>query len=205
MFDLFAAVIIAYLMGSLSGSLILGRLRRVDIRKLGSGNAGGTNALRTQGIWFALGVVVIDVGKAVLAVALLPGWLGADLESARILCAFAAVLGHCYPVWHGFRGGKGAATAVGALAVIQAWLLLPMLSTWVIVLVLSGYVGLATVLAGLSLVPAALIMDSSPRVIALCAVLAVFMAFTHRANLARLKAGTENQFERIMVFRRGKE
>ena len=154
--------LIAYLLGSLSGSLLLGRLRKVDIRAAGSGNAGGTNAFRTQGLVFALGVVIIDVGKGVIA-ALLPGWLAwgpAPDMYAPLYCAMAAVLGHCYPVWHGFRGGKGAATAVGALTVIQPLTLIPMLSVWILSLITTGWVGLSTMLAGISLVPAMIWLDA---------------------------------------------
>ena len=108
------AVAVAYLLGSASGALLVGALRGgIDIRTLGSGNAGGTNALRTQGAGFALAVVVIDLGKGWIAAALLPlaaarfGAVPAGLPAA---CAFAAMVGHVWPVWHGFRGGKGAAT-----------------------------------------------------------------------------------------------
>jgi glycerol-3-phosphate acyltransferase PlsY len=113
--------LVAYLLGSLLGSLVLGRLKGVDIREQGSGNAGGTNALRTQGWSFALGVIVIDVGKALLAVGVLPGLdlplVGIDRSLARgwltVACATAVVVGHVYPVWYEFRGGKGAATLLG--------------------------------------------------------------------------------------------
>lgn len=207
MSGLLAVTLLAYLLGSVSGSLLLGRLRHVDIRTMGSGNAGGTNAFRTQGLLFALGVVVIDVGKAVLATALLPrlanatatGFASPDL--AQMACGFAVVLGHCYPVFHGFRGGKGAATAVGALLVIEPVLLIPMLLTWLAVLVLSGYVGLATVLAGFSLVPAAWYAAGPGALFWYCCALALFLAWTHRANLRRLRAGTENRFERVRVSR----
>ncbi|MFZ9904836.1 MAG: glycerol-3-phosphate acyltransferase, partial [Steroidobacteraceae bacterium] len=100
---------VAYLLGSLNGALLLGRLRGVDIRTQGSGNAGGTNALRTQGPLFAIGVIIIDVAKAWIAVK----WIPAYLESGMWLaasCGFAAVFGHVYPIFHGFRGGKGVAT-----------------------------------------------------------------------------------------------
>lgn len=211
MIALAAKLLMAYLLGSVSGSLVLGRLRRVDIRTMGSGNAGGTNAFRTQGFLFALGVVVMDVGKAVLATAVVPGLplpggpgpTGA--EQAMLACGFAAVLGHCYPAWHGFRGGKGAATVTGALAVIQPWLLVPMIITWVLVLVITGYVGLATVLAGISLVPAAIYLESSSSLVVFTLAIALFMLFTHRANLKRLGEGTENRFQKIRVvnwFRR---
>ena len=116
----FGLILAAYLLGSLSGSLLLGKLRGVDIRTQGSGNAGGTNAFRTQGAKFALGVVVVDIGKGALA-----AWLGlrfaqADTAWLAYVVAFAAVIGHVWPVWHGFRGGKGAATLIGAVAVLVA-------------------------------------------------------------------------------------
>ena len=120
MIALISKVILAYLLGSVSGSLLLGRFKNVDIRAQGSGNAGGTNAFRTQGLLFALGVVLIDVGKGFIAAWWIPsldfGELHGNMEVNTLVmaCGFAAVLGHCFPIWHGFRGGKGAATAVGA-------------------------------------------------------------------------------------------
>lgn len=198
-------ILISYMLGSISGSLMLGRFRHVDIRTMGSGNAGGTNAFRTQGLLFALGVIFIDVAKSALAA----GWVSAfawpghaqlpPAETVSLACGFAAVLGHCYPVYHGFRGGKGAATAIGALAVVQPWLLIPMFASWVITLLLSGYVGLATVLAGFSLIPAAWYIGASDALLVFCLLLALFMTFTHRGNLARLKQGTENRFERARI------
>jgi glycerol-3-phosphate acyltransferase PlsY len=206
---LLVKVLLAYLLGSVSGSMVMGRMRQVDIRTAGSGNAGGTNAFRTQGFRFALGVVVIDIGKGALAawgVPLLP--LGADAVSPDALamaCGFAAVVGHCYPLWYGFRGGKGAATAVGALAVIQPLVLIPMVLVWLLTLVVTGWVGLATMLAGLSLVPAFAWTDPDPAHLAFAGALALFILFTHRENIGRLLAGTENRFERIRIvnwFRR---
>jgi len=121
--DFVTKVLVAYLIGSLLGSLIIGKLRGgIDIRNLGSGNAGGTNALRTQGFWFALGVMVIDVGKGWLAAAILPTsfQLGQPAppmlsSSLSIACAGAVVIGHVYPIFFGFRGGKGAATLIGVV------------------------------------------------------------------------------------------
>jgi glycerol-3-phosphate acyltransferase PlsY len=205
-------VLAAYLLGSMSGSLSLGRLRHVDIRTMGSGNAGGTNAFRTQGVRFALGVVIVDVGKAVLATWLVPGLDIPGLATTvapgptMLACGFAAVVGHCYPVYHGFRGGKGAATAVGSLLIIQPWLLVPMLSTWLLTLGLTGYVSVATILSGFSLVPGALWLGASKELLAYCLALALFMTFTHRGNLRNLRAGTENRFERARIvnwFRSG--
>ena len=207
MVTLIVKIILAYMLGSVSGSLLLGKLKKVDIRGQGSGNAGGTNAFRTQGPVFAIGVVVIDIGKGFLAawwipamdfgaapIALDPGW-------PILLCGFAAVLGHCFPLWHGFRGGKGAATAIGALIVIEPWLLLPLAITWLFTLVMTGYVGLSTVFAGFSLVPAAWWMNDQ-MLIVFTAVLAVFLLFTHRSNMRKLRDGTENRFDRIHIFSR---
>lgn len=200
------AVLLAYLLGSVSGSLALGRLRHVDIRTMGSGNAGGTNALRSVGFGFALGVVIIDIGKGALAAGVIPGLVGAASPFTPLACGFAAVFGHCYPVWHGFRGGKGAATLIGTLAAIQPWLLLPMLGAWVVTLVVSGYVGLATVVSGLALVPAALQLEGAPAQVCYCLAVACFMAFTHRSNFRKLAAGTEHRFEKVRLvnwLRRG--
>ena len=204
---LITKIILSYLLGSVSGSLLVGRLKNVDIREQGSGNAGGTNAFRTQGWLFALGVVLIDVGKGFAAAK----WLSAlplsgaqatvSPEVAVMTCGFAAVLGHCFPVYHGFRGGKGAGTAVGALIVIQPWLLMPLGLVWWITLVISGYVGLATVLAGFSLVPAAWWLGDKALLV-FTIILALFLLFMHRANMQRLREGTENRFERVRLFRR---
>lgn len=195
-----AAGLGAYLLGSLSGSLLLGRLRGVDIRTLGSGNAGGTNALRTQGLAFALGTVFIDVGKGIAAVLLMRAAGGG--EAAAFVAAALAVLGHVWPVFHGFRGGKGAATLVGALAVLWPLALLPVLGTWVLVLIASGYVGLSTVLAGLSLPVFALARGEGGAALVFAAAMGLLLAYTHRANLQRLRAGTEHRFEKARLFAR---
>ena len=204
---LFIKIILAYLLGSVSGSLLLGKLKDVDIRAHGSGNAGGTNALRTQGPVFALGVLLIDMGKGFLAAWWIPalaiGHTTAIIEAGALMmiCGFAAVIGHCFPVWHSFRGGKGAATAVGALIVIEPWLLIPLLITWLLTLVLTGYVGLSTVFASVSLVPAAWWLNDQNLVV-FTLVMAAFLLFTHRGNIRKLRNGTEHRFERIYIFSR---
>jgi len=204
-----ALLLIAYLLGSLSGSLLLGKLRGVDIRTLGSGNAGGTNALRTQGFGFALGTVVVDVGKGALAAWLAVRFLPAAADPAWMYgCGLAAVSGHVWPVFHGFRGGKGAATLVGVLAVVWPAGLLAVLGAWLLSLTLTGYVGLSTVLAVLVLVPMALMGGGDAGRLVFAASAALLLLYTHRANLARLRAGTEPRAERARVlgrllFRRG--
>ena len=179
---------------------------------MGSGNAGGTNALRTQGVGFALSVVIIDIGKGVLAAGLIPGleipYVPADPEISRtwltVMCGTAAVFGHVWPVYHRFKGGKGAATFVGTLVVINATLLIPLLVMWVCALVMSGYVGLATMTAAVAL-PFWIGLTHFPSEQALliyCAVMAGFIVYWHRSNIERMKAGTEHRNTGLMLFSR---
>lgn len=202
-------LLLSYLLGSVVGSLLLGRLRGVDIRTVGSGNAGATNALRTQGRAFALAVAAIDVGKGVLAalvVARLP-WFGPDLlapAATGLACGLAAALGHCYPLWHGLRGGKGAGTAFGAALALFPGLALVMLLAWLLVLGATGYVGLATVVAGLAF-PVSMAFTpwrGDPVLLALALAAGLLLLWTHRGNLARLRDGSELRFERARVLGR---
>jgi glycerol-3-phosphate acyltransferase PlsY len=194
-------IVIAYLLGSLSGSLLLGRLRGVDIRQHGSGNAGGTNALRTQGWKFALGTVLVDVGKGVLAV-----WLAQRFGTGAAWLPWpagvAAVLGHVWPVFHGFRGGKGAGTLVGVLLMLWPLSVLVLVGTWLLVLTTTGYVGLATIIAAASLVPLALATGAGTLALVFSVAMALFILFTHRGNVARLRAGVEPRFERARIWSR---
>ena len=142
-------IILSYLIGSISGSMLMGKLRGVDIRTMGSGNAGGTNAFRTQGAIFALSVIVVDIAKGYVATFYISGDFGQG-SLLGILCGIAAVLGHVYPVYYNFKGGKGAGTLVGILIGLYPFGLLISFSVWLFVLVLTGYVGLSTMLAGIS-------------------------------------------------------
>ncbi len=210
MLELGVKTLLAYLLGSLLGSLVMGRLRGVDIREQGSGNAGGTNALRTQGWKFALGVVVIDVGKALVAAGLLPGLalpgIGIDPAVSRdwlaVSCAAAAVVGHVYPVWYEFRGGKGAATLIGAVAVLAPSALLPVALVWLACVMLTGFVGLGTMLGAATLpVYFALARPGSSALVAFGLAMAAFVLYTHRSNLVRMRAGNENRARRLWLLR----
>jgi glycerol-3-phosphate acyltransferase PlsY len=147
---------------------------------------------------------VIDIGKGAAAALWLPGIPlggisdGPSAATLTLLCGFAAVVGHCFPLWHGFRGGKGAATAVGVLAVIQPLVLLPMLATWLLVLGLSGWVGLSTMLAALSLVPVMAWLHAPAEQLWFVSGLALFLLFTHRGNIRKMLRGTENRFDKAM-------
>lgn len=211
MIELAVKVLAGYLLGSIVGSLVVGKLRGgVDIRTLGSGNAGGTNALRTQGKAFALWVMLIDVAKGWLAayvIARLP-WPAAGAADAAlrdwlpVACGAAAIIGHVYPVWHGFRGGKGAATLMGALLAIDPLLLAAAIGTWLVAGVLFGYVSLASMLAAVALPFFAALAGREPA--APLAAFGVFVAalvvFTHRSNLTRLFSGREPRAQRLWLF-----
>ena len=215
MLELLIKTLLAYMLGSVNGALVVGRISGgVDIRKSGSGNAGGTNALRSQGPVFAFFTVLIDIGKGFLPVWLLPGLALPFLASSQqhdlifgpALYAAAAVLGHCYPLWHGFRGGKGAATMIGAYIALAPILLVPVLLGWLAGLLLFGYVSVATMIAGFS-APIYLLLhglnNSQAPLFFFSGACAVFLVYTHRSNIQRLRSGTENRmFSRALLRRK---
>lgn len=196
----------AYLLGSVSGGVILGRWRGIDIRDAGTGHAGSANALRTQGVGFALGVMSIDVAKGALA-----AWLGRrfgqpegmfDVAALGYGCAFAAMLGHVWPFWHGFRGGKGAATLAGGLLVMWPWALPALLLVWGGVLLASGYLGLAMAGVACSLPLLAWWNGASAPRWTFAVASALFLLWTYRDNLRRISAGGEARMERARVLHR---
>ncbi|GAC1303165.1 MAG: glycerol-3-phosphate 1-O-acyltransferase PlsY [Steroidobacteraceae bacterium] len=209
MLELGVKTLIAYLLGTLLGSLLLGWFRGVDIRRLGSGNAGATNAMRTQGKTFGSAVLVFDIAKGVAAVVWVPALLlphigpAADLsrEWLALACGLAAVLGHIYPVWFGFRGGKGVATMVGVIGALEPRLLLPLVTCWFAVILLTGYVGLASMLAAAALALTVWVLPVHDRpLLDFCIAITALVTFTHRANIARMAAGTEPR-ARLWLFR----
>ncbi len=220
MIELLLKVVVTYLLGSLIGSLIVGRLRGgVDIRKLGSGNAGGTNALRTQGRSFAFWVLLIDIGKGVVATRVIApvsftsmglGDAGAAPPMLRewlpVACGFAAMIGHIWPVWHGFRGGKGVATLVGVLLGLDPLLLLAVVVTWLVVTMLFGFISLASMVAAAAvpLFVIAIGMQPQTPLLAFGIAVAVVVAYTHRGNIARMQAGTEPRARRLWLLGRGR-
>ena len=216
MLELGVKFLLSYFAGSVMGSIVVGWLRGgVDIRTMGSGNAGGTNALRTQGWVFALGVVIIDIGKGVVGAGVVPGlsvpFVTTDPALARdwlaLCCAAAAVIGHVWPMWHKFKGGKGAATLVGTLIILSPELLLPVLLVWGIVLTSFGYVGFATITAGVAapIYLAATRLPEDQPLFIYCATMALYIIFSHRSNLQRMRDGTESRQARLMLFRRQRE
>lgn len=209
MLSVVLVILASYLLGSISGSILVGKLKKVDIRAMGSRNAGGTNAFRTQGFLFALPVILIDIGKGFVATQYLSNltFLGNQnllpSDLIPLLCGCAAVLGHCYPAFHGFQGGKGAGTAIGMLISVFPQILIPAIAVWIIILILTGYVGLGTILAGITVSVTANFFppeNSNLYLNEISLVLMLFLIFTHRSNISRMLKGNENRFEKIMIF-----
>ena len=209
MLELGLKILAGYLLGSLMGALLIGAARGVDIREQGSGNAGGTNALRTQGFWFAAGVVVIDVGKGMLAAGWLPEWdipgiardAGIDRGWLAAGCAAAAVAGHVWPLFHEFRGGKGGATLVGALLALAPAVVPVALACWFLVVLLTGFAGLATMVAAASVPVAVWLLGPKSSVFALALAMAAFLAWTHRGNIGRMRRGDEPRMTGLWLLR----
>ena len=216
MLELGTKFLLSYFIGSVMGSLVMGKLRGgVDIRGMGSGNPGGTNALRTQGWKFALGVMIIDIGKGAIGAGLVPALelplVGNDPSISRewlaLTCGAAAVIGHVWPIWYNFRGGKGAATLIGTLTVLSPSLILPVLLVWAWMLTLFGYAGLASITAAL-FAPFYLALTRLPGeepLFIYALAMSLFLTWCHRSNIQRMLAGTEPKNTSLMLFRRKRE
>ncbi|WP_420428208.1 glycerol-3-phosphate 1-O-acyltransferase PlsY [Algiphilus sp.] len=198
--------LLGYLLGTIVGGPLVASLRGIRLRESGSGNIGATNALRTGGVRMALPVLLIDVLKGVVAVTLLPLWLGAFADPQRLafVAGVAAAIGHCYPVWMGFHGGKGVATLAGVFAVLLPGVFALLLAAFVLVVLTTGYVGAASMLAACAAVVVVLVAPATalptgslPFVLAMAAL----VLFKHRDNLKRLRNGTETRMERLALIR----
>ncbi len=184
-------VIAAYLIGAIPFGLIFSRwLTGKDPRAFGSGNIGATNVARTGGKKVGLLTLVADIGKGAIPVAIAVH-IGSEWLTAAT--ALAAFLGHIFPVYLGFKGGKGVATMFGVLIPWHFWVGLIAFAVWLLVLGLSRYVALASILAGLSLPVSALLLGASDSSIIACIVFCILMVLRHRSNVQRLLAGTENR------------
>ncbi len=196
-------IILAYLIGSIPSAVWMGKLfYKVDIRQYGSGNAGATNVIRVLGYKAGIPVLLVDVMKGFAAVQmayLFPslGFGNETLDYIRMALAFAAVLGHVFPVFASFRGGKGVGTLAGAAIALYPIALLIILGIFILIIAITRYVSLASIICGL-LFPLIVIIithEIHPGLIILSIVVAVFIPFTHRKNIKRLINGTENRFD----------
>ena len=189
------AIAASYFLGAVPFGLVLARcLRGIDLREVGSGNIGATNTMRALGRGWGILAFFLDFAKGWAPVFLLapfatPGPL--DPLTLQVACGAAAVLGHCFPVYLGFKGGKGVSTAAGAMVAIDPVVFLVGGLVWIVTLRLSHFVGLASILMGVAFPIAAWSRHSEPVFMGGTSLLTLLILVRHRSNIANMLAGTE--------------
>lgn len=195
------AAALSYLVGAIPFGLIVARARGVDIRRVGSGNIGATNVFRCVGRTWGLLTFALDFLKGFVPAFILPAaarrWVpGVSVEFLSLLCGCAAVIGHTWPVYLGFRGGKGMATGAGALLGIAPLVMLAGMASWVAIFLVTRYVSVASILSALAIVVSSwMLADGHVAVPAALTFMGAVVIWRHRSNIARLRAGTEHRFE----------
>ena len=182
----------AYLIGSISSAILVSRLFRLDDpRNIGSGNAGATNVLRTGNKAAALITLLGDVLKGAV-----PVWLAQYLDASEGvigLCALAALIGHCYPVFFSFKGGKGVATSLGIFIALQPLMAVLIVLIWVLVAAVSRYSSLAALIAAGATIPMAFYFFDDMIYVGVTFAIVALLVLKHRDNIERLKSGTESK------------
>jgi glycerol-3-phosphate acyltransferase PlsY len=191
------ALIASYLLGSVPFGLVMARfIKGVDLREVGSGNIGATNAMRVLGKPLGLVAFLLDFGKGLVPTLFLSRY-AAELNGqapllAESLCGVAAVVGHCFPIYLKFRGGKGVATGCGAIVGIAPMVFVVSGAVWIAVLGVMRMVSLASIAMGIAFpVAAACFVPEAPAFAGACSLLTVLVLVRHRANIARIRAGPE--------------
>lgn len=207
MFVFLVAAVPAYLIGSFPSGYIAGRFCGVDLRTVGSGNVGATNALRVLGKKWGYAVFAADAFKGGLAVlvgyslAVLPSFRGQNPVHVAVIAALFAIVGHSFPVWLGFRGGKGIATSAGIMLTLFPFpVFLAGLVVWLGLFFATRFVSVASLGAAVTLPSAAFAMmlmgRCDPVLVAISGLMSVLAIWRHKDNISRLIAGTEKRFER---------
>jgi glycerol-3-phosphate acyltransferase PlsY len=185
-------IVIGYLLGSIPFALLLARRWGAeDLRQAGSGNVGAANVLRTSGVTPGLLVALLDMLKGAVSVVVATRLSGDAVAPAA--AGLAAILGHIYPVWLRFRGGKGVATACGVFSVLAPIAVPPVLAIFIAVVWLTKYISLGSVVASIALPPLAYAAGAASTTIAAAVAAAAIIMFRHRSNVRRLLAGTERR------------
>jgi len=184
-------VIVAYLIGSVPFALLLARRwGAVDLRRVGSGNLGAANVLRASGVKAGVLVAILDITKGAVSV-MLAERLGG--HAAAPAAGLAAIVGHIYPVWLRFRGGKGVATACGVFSVLTPFAIPPALGIFATTVWVTKYISLGSMLASVALPPIAYAIGSPAPAVAAAFAASAIIVFRHRSNLVRLRTGTERR------------
>ncbi|MGI6097392.1 MAG: glycerol-3-phosphate 1-O-acyltransferase PlsY [Dethiobacteria bacterium] len=197
-------VVICYLLGSISFGYLLGKLlRKVDIRQYGSGSSGATNTLRVLGPWIGGTVFVLDVLKGAVSV-----WLAKNFGTATWIipaCAISVVAGHNWPLYFKFKGGRGAATTLGVVFAISFWITIVGFAVIVLIIALTRYVSLASILGGLALPIVFLVFDFGTEYIIMGIILGILLLLRHTSNIKRLINGTESKIgQKIDISKKNK-
>jgi glycerol-3-phosphate acyltransferase PlsY len=185
-----AVVIVSYLVGSVSFGIIVSSLRGIDIRSVGSGNTGTSNILRALGKKDAALVLLGDALKGAGAAAIGTLWVGGDFGWVAL---FAALVGHSFPVWHGFRGGKSVATAIGGIAYLVPWAGAILAVLWIVILLVWKTASIGSLVAMGLLVPLVTLSGASAVAIAWASVIAAFVIVRHASNIKNLVASSERR------------
>lgn len=184
------AWLVGYLFGSIPFGLLIARFAGAgDVRQIGSGNIGATNVLRTGRKGLAVATLIADLLKSAVPVWLAYSFFGPDIA---VMVGFGAVLGHCFPIWLGFRGGKGVATAAGVILALTPLVLVVALAAFAAAVWLTRYVSLGSVIASV-VAPVMAYLMGQVQAAELYLVLGLVVIFLHRANIGRLLKGTENK------------
>lgn len=187
-----AIFVAGYLIGSIDFGVVIPRLFGVDIYSTGSGNPGASNVLRTMGRGFAAAVMLGDIGKGIGVAALGDLLVG---EAAGFAAGFAAVLGHCFPVWHGFRGGKGVAAAAGMTLWLEPLFGLAMLVAWGMLVALTRKASVASLVVVAAYVPGLIAFGHREWSLVWAGFVTLFVVARHHGNIRRLLSGAEHSVE----------
>jgi len=187
-------LILAYLAGSFPTAWLVGRAMGLDLRQEGSGNLGGTNAFRVLGAKGGVPVVAVDVTKGYVPAAMFPLWDGSALPELALVYGLLAIIGHVWPVWLRFQGGKGVATGAGVLLALAPLAAAVALLIWIGVVLLTRTVSIASLVAATSVPFVATLTGAQLSTVVFCAGIVAFVWWTHRSNLGRIARGEELRF-----------
>ena len=214
MIELVILLLISYITGSFPTSIVMTRvIKNIDIREHGSGNAGATNVFRVLGWKYAIFVLAFDIFKgwlptAVYATIIFQQLPVPDQGLVQILCGFAAVIGHIFPIFTGFKGGKGVGSLIGVLLALYPLVFPLCLLIGVAVITTTGYVSLGSISAAISLpiiilfLPRLGLINPDLSLVVFSLLVPWVIIFTHRTNISRIRNGTENRFEKAIIFKK---
>lgn len=188
--DQVVAIIVAYLLGSISFGIVVSSMQGVDIRSVGSGNPGTSNIMRTLGKKSAALVLLGDGLKGAAAAAIGAVWIGDDFGWVTLL---VAVIGHSYPVWHGFRGGKSVATAIGGIAVLVPWVGAILAIVWIVALLVWKTASIGSLIVMVLVAPLVAVSGASTAAVVWSGAIALFVVVRHGSNIKRLLSSSEHK------------